>query len=409
MNRNVTIGLLFAFAIALGLRLPSLDRRPMHNDEAVNAIKFGQLWERATYKYDPNEHHGPSLYYVTLALARLTRAPGFEHFTEKRLRLVAVIFGVGLLLLLGLTLDALGRQATIWAAIFTAVSPAMVFYSDYYIHEMLLVFFSFLALGSGWRYWRSRKVGWALLAGAAVGLMDATKETFVITLAAAGVALALNQIWNRILDASGRPVKAPAIHPGHLAAGLGVWLMVALLLFSSFLTNASGFLDSIRTYSPWLHRAAGDSPHSHPWHFYFQRLLFFHVAKGPIWSEALIAVLALVAVVAGFLRKGLAGANASFVRFLSFYAVLLAAAYSVIAYKTPWCLLGFWHGFILLAGVGAAILIQASRYQWATLAMSILLLAAAGSLPPPASEGRPDSARPPRNPLMRRPNPPRIP
>ena len=55
--------------VALVLWSLSLDQRPMHNDEAVNGIKFGQLWEHGGYKYDPNEHHGPSLYYATLALA----------------------------------------------------------------------------------------------------------------------------------------------------------------------------------------------------------------------------------------------------------------------------------------------------------------------------------------------------
>ena len=37
-----------------------------------------------------------------------------------------------------------------------------------------------------------------------------------------------------------------------VGAGLAVWLIVALVLFSSFFTNASGPLDSIRTYLPWL-------------------------------------------------------------------------------------------------------------------------------------------------------------
>ena len=178
----------------------------MHNDEAVNGIKFGQLWEHGGYKYDPNEHHGPSLYYATLALSRLTGAPkDFDQFTESRLRFTTVLFGVGLILLLPLVADGLGRNATLWAALFTAVSPAMVFYSRYYIHEVLLVFFTFLALAAGWRYWRSRKIGWALLAGAGVGLMHATKETFVITLVAAALALGLNQLWNRWLDAAAPP------------------------------------------------------------------------------------------------------------------------------------------------------------------------------------------------------------
>ena len=267
-----------------------------------------------------------------------------------------MLFGVGLILLLPLVADGLGRQRHALGRLFTAVSPAMVFYSRYYIHEMLLVFFTFLALAAGWRYWRSRKIGWALLAGAGVGLMHATKETFVITLAAAALALAVEPRFGTA-GLTPPPLRTgrPASSSSHLAAGFAVWLVVALLLFSSFFTNAAGPLDSVRTYLPWLHRAGGDSPHIHPWNFYLHRLLFFHVAKGPVWSEALILVLAVVGAWAAFARKGLADASASFVRFLAFYTFALTAAYSLISYKTPWCLLSFWHGMILLAGVGAAV------------------------------------------------------
>ncbi|HEX2974040.1 MAG TPA: hypothetical protein VHP11_17035, partial [Tepidisphaeraceae bacterium] len=44
--------------------------------------------------------------------------------------------------------------------------------------------------------------------------------------------------------------------------------------------------------------------------------------------------------------------------FLASYTVLLTAAYSAVPYKTPWCLLGFLHGMILLAAVGAVALIR---------------------------------------------------
>src|ERR1051326_539922 len=146
MNKGFTLGLLLAATLALLLRCPQLERRPMHNDEAVNAIKFGELSEHGDYKYDPNEHHGPSLFYATLAVARLTSSPDFEHLTETKLRLITVAFGLGLIVLLPLISDGLGQRAAIWAGVFTAVSPAMVFYSRYNIHEMLLVFFSLLIL-----------------------------------------------------------------------------------------------------------------------------------------------------------------------------------------------------------------------------------------------------------------------
>jgi uncharacterized protein (TIGR03663 family) len=361
--------------VALVLRVPRLGERPMHNDEAVNAIKFGQHSEHGAYKYDPNEHHGPSLYYATLAIARLTAWPNFASVTEAKLRLVIVLFGIGLIALLPLVLDGLGRRAALWAALFTAISPAMVFYSRYYIHELMLVFFGFLAMGAGWRYWRTRKVGWIVVAGGALGIMHATKETFIIAVAAAASALVLNHLWNRYLDASGLPVRAPRIAVTHLIVGLGVWVIVAVLLFSSFLTNAGGPLDSIRTYLPWLARAGGDSPHINPWHFYLHRLLFFHAAKGPIWSEAFIFILAIIGAAAAFVRKRTGDAHSSFVRFVAIYTFMLTAAYSLISYKTPWCLLGFWHGAILLAGVGAAVVVRLAKNNWAKFTAGALLVA----------------------------------
>jgi len=379
--RPLSVVVVLLAGLALAVWSCSLGRRPMHNDEAVNGIKFGQLWEHGGYKYDPNEHHGPSLAYATLAVGHLTHAPtDFDAWTEARLRFTAVLFGVGLILLLPLVADGLGRHAAGWAALFTAVSPAMVFYSRYYIHEILLVFFTFLALGAGWRYWRSRRIGWALLAGAGVGLMHATKETFVITLVATAVALGCGYAWNRFLDASRLQGKVHAPRWLHLASGFGAWLIVWLVLFSAFFTNQQGLYDSVRTYLPWLHRAEGASPHVHPWYFYLHRLVFFHAAKGQVWSEALVLLLAAIGAWGAFARKGLSDANAGFVRFLAFYTLALTVAYSLISYKTPWCLLSFWHGMILLAGVGSAWLLRLPRQRFLRIGLGLLLLVGAGQL-----------------------------
>ena len=373
LQRGFLCILFLAVFLAGLLRIPALGVRPMHNDEAVNAVKFGRLWEKSAFKYDPNEFHGPSLFYTTLAIARLTSSPDFAHLTEIKLRLVTVAFGLGLILLLPLLVDGLGRAATLWAAFFTAVSPAMVFYSRYYIHEMLLAFFTLFALAAGWRYWRTRRIGWVLGAGAALGLMQATKETFVLPVAAALLALGLNQVWNRKLDASGLPLRKPGPKPSHLVAGAAIWLLIWFMLFSSFGTNPKGLLDSLLTFFPWLKRAGGESPHIHPWYFYLQRLLFFHTAKDPVWSEAVIFVLASVGAGAAFVRRGLKDADSSFVRFLVLYSFGLCAMYSFISYKTPWCLIGFWSGMILVAGVGAGIIARSLKPQLARIAVVVAI------------------------------------
>ena len=249
MNRWAALALLLAVAGGLALRLPKLDARPLHNDEGVNAIKVAALWEHGDYKYDPHEFHGPTLYYASLPFLWFGHAHNADELDATRLRVVTIAFGIALILLLPLMADGLGSTATAFAAVFAAVSPAMVFYSRYYIHEMLLVFFTLLTLAAGWRYWRARKMGWAMLAGASLGLMFATKETFVLTLVAMGFA-ALATAWWTIPKGN----RVQCLHAlwnwKHAALALAAAFAIWLLLFSSFFTNFAGLVDSIRTYFP---------------------------------------------------------------------------------------------------------------------------------------------------------------
>ncbi len=379
MNRWVGLGLLLIIGGALALRCPDLALRPMHNDEAVNAVKIQGLWEQGQYRYDPNEHHGPTLYYATLPFVWLSGAQDYDHLGETALRAVAVFFGAALIALLWFLRDGLGQAATLITGALTAISPAMVFYSRYFIHEMLLVCFTMLILVAGWRYSRKAGWGWAALGGAGLGLIYATKETFVLTVAALVAALACTTLSNRWCKEKPVSCRCPWSLK-HVLVAVAVAVGVSLVLFTSFFTNPSGPVDSVRTYGPWLKRAEGASPHAHPWFFYLERLFWFKGVKGPRWSEGLILLLACAGGLAVFRRSNLAGANRSFGRFLVFYTVILTGIYSAISYKTPWCLLSFFHGMILLAGIGAVVLVRLCRRRLVQVAVSLVLLAAAGQL-----------------------------
>lgn len=373
MNRWGALVLLIAFAGALFLRLPRLDSRPLHNDEAVNAVKIAELWQEGRYKYDPDEYHGPTLHYFTLPFLWLSGASGPSDLPNQVLRHVTVFFGAALILLLPLFKGGLGWHAIGWAAVFTAISPAFVFYSRYFIHEMLLIFFTALAIGAGWRYFETRKGGWAALAGTGLGLMFATKETFVLSGAAMFVAglVALRSAGHRISFSALRAL----IPMRHLVLFSAATLAVWLLFFTSFFTNFGGLIDSITTYFPWLKRASGHSPHIHPWYFYLERIGWFKVGKGPLWTEALILALALAGTALAFWRN-----RSPLLRFIAVYSWVLAAIYSAISYKTPWCLLGFYHGMILLAGAGAAALVEHFRARPLRLTVAALILACSAQL-----------------------------
>ena len=231
------------------------------------------------------------------------------------------MFGAGLIVLLLLVADGLGRWATLGAALLTALSPAMVFYSRYYIQETLLVFFTAAAYGCTWRYVRTRSLGWALAAGAALGLMHATKETWVIAAAAMGGGLVFAVLWTRWRDRSrvprcdsGQPPVglADSTHPTRGQDGgwpplreyvrpvplLGAVLAagaVVVVFYSSCGTHWRGVLDSVLAYTTYWQRGRGGGEaaiHSHPWNFYLELLVAYRPARGFFWSEGLIVGLA---------------------------------------------------------------------------------------------------------------------
>jgi len=173
--------------------------------------------------------------------------------------------------------------------VLTAVSPGMVYYSRYYIPETGLVLFSAGLIAAGYWFWATRKVVWIGAAGLAVVAMFLAKETALIVVGCMGLGL-----WG------GRN-----------------WLFGGALLPLMF------------------ERAWGLHGHVESAGYYLSLL-----ARG----EAPIFVLAVVGGVVGWGNR--------LVRFLAIYTVSMLVVYSLIPYKTPWCVLGMLHGGILLAGVG---------------------------------------------------------
>jgi uncharacterized protein (TIGR03663 family) len=365
--------------------------RPMHTDEAVHAYNFRGLLENGIYKYDPREYHGPTLNYFTLIPAWLSAAHTYTEITESTVRIVPVAFGVILILLTVLLADGLGLAAVV-AALLAALSPAMVFYSRYYIQETLLVCFTFGVIACGYRYARSGRLPWAIMTGVFAGLMHATKETAIIAFGSMGLALALScrgclardpeAAQCRGLPArdsrAGRPRHAKL---SHLALGLAAAVIVSALFYSAFFRNPRGVLDSYLAYAAYFGRAGGQNTvHVHPWYYYLQMLLFSRYMQGPIWTEGWIVLLALVGVAAAVKGSRVGPIDPKLVRFLAIYTATMTIVYSAVPYKTPWCLLSFLHGMVLLAGVGAVTLLAWIRRPAMQLGVAVLLFAAAGHL-----------------------------
>lgn len=89
-----------------------------------------------------------------------------------------------------------------------------------------------------------------------------------------------------------------------------------------------------------------------------------------------------------------------FSRFLSVYAVLLLLVYSLIPYKTPWCMLSFLHALIVLAGVGAQSLFRLCRPVWGRVAIAVVLAGAVAHLGVQARRATGRYRADPRNPYV---------
>ncbi len=373
---------LVIIVVALGAfvtRVPRLRMRPMHTDEAVHADKFGDLLEAGKYRYDPHEYHGPTLNYSTLIPAWLAGQHKYTEISEATLRIVPVIFSVVLIALTAWLVGGLGPGAIV-AALLVAISPAMFFYSRYYIQEMLLVCFTFGAIVCGYRYLRTKSVPWIVAAGLFTGLMHATKETCIIAFGsmvlAGGVLLLVHRAWHRCWPGGLADIKF-----WHLALGLLAALGVSGVFHSSFFTYPRGVLDSYLTYTIYLGRGGGhDTTHVHPWHFYLHMLAFAKYEGGPLWSEGAILLLAVVGSIVAVRGRTLAGMDPRLLQFVAIYTVAMTAIYSALPYKTPWCMLGFLHGMILLAGAGAVAILSWLRGPVARAVAVVVLLALAGHL-----------------------------
>jgi len=124
-------------AVAGFLRFFALGLKPFHHDEGVNGHFLMGLFREGVYKYDPANYHGPTLYYITLWF---TKAFGLETLP---VRWSVAIWGLLIVVLALFLRRYIGRVASIFAGLFLALSPGMVYISRYFIHEM---FFVFLAL-----------------------------------------------------------------------------------------------------------------------------------------------------------------------------------------------------------------------------------------------------------------------
>lgn len=348
MRRSAWIAFLSIVVLASALRLVNLTQRPMHTDEAVHAAKFKDLLEQGSYRYDPYEYHGPALNYLTLIPAWIQSASSISQIDETTLRIVPAVIGILAIVLLAFFYHRLQKRVWLCSAFLMATSPALVFFSRYYIQEMLLVTFSWMVIVFIRLFHLRRKTGYIIAAGFGLGMMHASKETAIINLFAMMVAYLATIRWMR-KKTTEWPTRFPY---AAVMLGLATAVAVSALFFSSFFQHGAGIIDSYATFMSYVERGVGQhQTHLYPCYKYLQWLIYNPAPGFRFWSEGFVVLFGLLGLITSIF-SAFHDRFSLFYRFIALYTLVLMTLYSLIPYKTPWSMLSFYFGLLLLTPKG---------------------------------------------------------
>ena len=351
----------------------------MHADEATGARILGSQIDSDHYKFDPAHYHGPLLLYATLPATQAAGENTYAALSKSTLRKTTAIAGVLTVAAVGLLWPWLRGVGVLIAATLITVSSIQLYFSRMWIHESIFGLFSILSLAALAHYIRKPSGKRAAATGIAMGLMFATRETVVISMAAWGIAALL-------VVQTKECIKFVRKYWRHAVIAGCVFLLTAALFYTGFGKNPEGIIDAFRTYFAY-ETIPG---HEKPFGWYLE-LMLWPTLKGFYWHELPIFLLALVGGFAAFssrfgagrskldgggptsgrnLRGGVAPSpinesiDRKWAKFFVYAAIAHFLIYSLIAYKTPWLMLTPWLHVILLAGYGAKCAFEQFSLPW---------------------------------------------
>ncbi|MCM8776494.1 MAG: TIGR03663 family protein [Candidatus Omnitrophica bacterium] len=350
----LAVGFLFLFLF--------LNIKPPQHDEGVNGWFIEEIISNGFYEYDPANYHGPLHHYLmTLFYILFGR-------NLWALRLPAVIFSFAALYLMIRFKSYLGKFTAYAGTLFVAVSPGMIFYSRYAIHESALYFFSVLALLGFFRFMTERDKISLWFLGMGITGMIVTKETFVLTLvcfALSLVTLSLYEKFSPSLETCSPPKASFTRHDVIRVVFYSVFIYV--LLYSGFFLNWEGVAGVFRCFGEWFTNSfdhvAGQKGHFKPFVYWIQLFLRY---EWPAFAGILACFFFL-------------GPTPRWARLIAIYASGLLLIYSLIPYKTPWCILQLIWPFLFVTAAALQELAKSGKnMKRLAVAMTILVALLSG-------------------------------
>lgn len=326
---------LVVLVLAAVLRVWSLDLRPPHFDEGVNGWFADQIQRNGAFRYDPTNYHGP-LHFYALFLSKTLFGRNLWA-----LRGPVALAGLATVALLLFPMRRFFPARTcLIAGLAMAVSPAFVYYHRDAIHETWLVLFLVMAF-LGWvGLWQRRARADLWMAVAGVTGMILTKETYAIHLGCALLAWPCAKLWSEAFP-SHDPVLERIGELGwrEIALAVASGLAAIVFFYSATFFHFGDLRGLYLTFAAWATTGAENKGHLKTWSYWLGLM------AGYEWFS-------LLGLAASF-RYLLAAAD-SRLRGLSIYALGVLTAYTIIPYKTPWCVISIAWPFLVLGAAWVA-------------------------------------------------------
>jgi uncharacterized protein (TIGR03663 family) len=338
------------------LRILLLGIKPPHFDEGINGWFVDQMTKSGFYRYDPTNYHGPLHFYVLF----LSQTLFGRNLWALRMPVVLVSTAC---IYLTLKFDVfVGRNVGRLAAIAMAVSPGFIFYGRYSIHEVWLLLFSMLFLFGLLGLWKFGTTNYLWFAGIGLTGMALTKETYILHLVCAFLAVPATCISYKITPI---PEAKPARQRWtsiDLVVVIAASVALILFFYSGTFFNWPGVKGVYQTFATWFQTGKNGNGHEKPAYYWLMLIVRYEI---PV----------LIGIAFCIFCQAIKDLS---LRYLAICGVGTLAAYSIVSYKTPWCIISIAWPFLFL--FGAAILAIPAKY-WIVrnVSATIALCASLGS------------------------------
>ncbi|PYL01337.1 MAG: hypothetical protein DME32_09270 [Verrucomicrobia bacterium] len=342
--------------LAAALRILFLGIKPPHFDEGINGWFVDQMVKDGFYRYDPTNYHGPLHFYILFLSQTLFGRNLYALRMPVVLASMAAVW-------LALKYDrVIPRPVARLAALAMAVSPGFIFYGRYSIHEVWLLLFSMMFILGLLGLWREGTLSYLWFTGMGITGMILTKETYIIHLGCALLALPIAYASTMIVGVEDPEPAAQKWNSLDLVIVCLTGIGAIVFFYSGTFFHWNGLKDLFRTFHAWFETGSSGHGHEKAWYYWLGLIARY---EWPVCAGLILCGLT-------FLLRTLT------LRFLVVMGVGTFIGYSIIHYKTPWCIISIiWP---LLFAFGAfVILVPRTRLVVSSVIACILLLVSLGS------------------------------